>query len=208
MDEAQRPELLLQEALGQLQRTEKLRQREGGHKRGLSALGGTGSVSVGEDEFLAEEQHGRPRRGASAPPFRGASAPRVPRRAALRQSQSHGSSSEQQQVTPPSPAALRSGSSETGKACKAAGRRADSFARCGDCESVPALRWCVPRGCLSLSFGWLARRERADNPLPKGESEMPHGGKGESEMPHGGKGESEMPHEGKVGEEDLALGVS
>ncbi len=186
MDEQQRPELLLQEALGQLQRTEKLRQREGGHTRGLSALGGMSSVSVGEDEFLAEEQHGRVRRGASAPQIGGVSAPRVPRRAALRKSQRHGSSSEQQRVTPPSPAASRSGSSDTGNARgKAAGQRSASFARCGDCESVPALRWCLLRGCLP--FGWLARRKRADKP------------------PH--KGESEMPHEGRV-EEDLELGMS
>jgi hypothetical protein len=186
LEETQRPELLLQEALSQLQRTEKLRQREGGHKRGLSALGGMSSVSVGEDELLAEEQHGRLRRGASAPQVDGAGAPRVPRRAALRKSQRHGSSSEQQRVTPPSPAASRSGSSATGEACgKAAGQRSASFARCGDCESVPALRWCLLRGCLP--FGWLARRKRAEKPPFKGESEMPH--------------------EGRL-EEDLALGVS
>jgi hypothetical protein len=192
MDEQHRPEVLLQEALGQLQRTEQLRQREGGHKRGaaLSAVGSLGSVRVGEDEFLAEEQQMRLKRGASVPD--GVGSPRVPRRAALRKNQREHSSSEQRQGPPP---AVSSSDMARGRASKAPGKeagcsqRSASFARCGDCESTPALRWCLLRSCLP--FAWLARRKRADKPTDKPTHNS----------------EREMPHDGRV-EEDLALGLS
>jgi hypothetical protein len=190
MDKQQRPEVLLQEALGQLQRTEQLRQREGGQKRGLSAVGSLGSVRVGEDELLGEEQHMRLGRGASAPQQDGVGAPRVPRRAALRKNQrDHSSSSEQRQ--PPPPPAVSSSDMARGRASKASSKeagcaqRSASFARCGDCESAPALRWCLLRSCLP--FAWLARRKRADKPTHNSDREMPH--------------------DGRV-EEDLALGLS
>ena len=78
-----------------------------------------------------------------------------------------------------------------GRASKASSKeagcaqRSASFARCGDCESAPALRWCLL--CSFLPFAWLARRKRADKPTHNSDREMPH--------------------DGRV-EEDLALGLS